>query len=173
MVEYVCRTARFCAMGNEILQGRIVMPRWEEYEKISAFYREIAERALAFCESGLRARAQAEFDEVRDAGKQASFAAFRYRLDAHVTYENTQVASVRLEATLSRCGKGESIQRFFDAHVWELSSQTLLPPIQALRCFSDKRVSRRLCKGADGILFDGEGLFLCRKGRLEPLREQH
>lgn len=164
MWKYRCQNGRICVSGVEVLRYRISLPEWEEFEAVSSVYGEIADRSLSFCETTLRQMAEAEFEASEDPRKKFRFPAFRYRLEGRVTYEDAQmgIASVFLIAEMKRGDRADYVERHAEAHTWNLSEGLLLPPEQvvALRCPTE-RVPKKL-RREDGILIDGESLFLIR-----------
>ena len=116
---------RVTVEGTEVLTYRIRLPRWQEYEEISAFYDVMAQQALAFCETELRERAEEEFSRSEDPRKRFTFPTLRYRLEGRVSEEKSDRTTVRLVAELSR--RGEMLERSEWAHTWCLSDGMLLP----------------------------------------------
>ena len=125
MIDEDRRVGRVTVEGTEVLSYRIRLPRWQEYEEVSAFYDAIARQVLTFCETELRARAEEELSRSEDPRKHLTFPALRYRLESEVGGETDHRTTVRLTAELIR--GGEILQRSVWTHAWHLSEGMLLP----------------------------------------------
>lgn len=153
----------FCVKGTEVLRYRVIVPQWDAYETISEFYREIGARSVRYCEETLRPYAERMYEESEQPDKRFRFPVFFYGLMGRVTYEDEQVASVRLEMQWRRRGDAETAAHGSDGHTWQLREECLLPPRQAFGLWNDRRLPRRQSH-SDGIVREGERIWLYRNG---------
>lgn len=156
-----CQNGRICVSGVEVLSYRISLPEWTEFAEVSAAYGGIAERAIAFCETQLRERAEGEFEASEDPQKRFRFPAYRYRLEGRVTYEDgaREIASVCLTAELKRRGETACLERNVEVHTWKLSEALLLPPEQTAVLWEPAlRLPKKMRRRGD-LLLEGNRLF--------------
>ena len=140
-----------------MLRWRISLPM--HGERISAFYREIGERAVRYCEGALRERAEGEFESSEDEQKRFRFPSLTYRLEGRVTYEDERYVSVCLAAELRRRGEREALGAFEDGQVFEKESGALLPPEEVVSLFCGTRLLSKERKSARGVLLSENGVL--------------
>ena len=171
MVQYICRTECERISGVEVLTYRIRLPKWENLDRISAFYAEIEERTRSFCEMVLKKMAREIFEASEDPKKYFCFPTFRYTLEGQVVYENTEtdIVSVRLLAELKRRGSVDCLERQVQAHTWSLSEEVFLPVEQIAERLGKTELIPRKNRKMREILVDHGEMFFCQNGGLEKL----
>ncbi len=157
MAELFQRNGRACVEGVEVLRWKISLPT--HGEKISAFYEEIGERAVRYCEGALRERAEDEFEASEDEQKRFRFPSLTYRLEGRVTYEDETYVSVCLVAELRRRGERSPIGFFEDGQVFEKKNGMLLPPETVVSLFCGTRLLSKERKSARGVLLSEKGVL--------------
>ena len=155
MLYWNKRAERFRVSGVEVLRCCLTLPQWEEHETLSALYREIGDRAMAFCKDRLREEAEAEYESSEDERKRFRFPTWRYELTGEVCHAEDGLLSVRLTATLCRKGSAEPLMRGYDAHTWQLeegADAVLLPPEQVAERVTGRALPRRKRRRAKGAV---------------------
>lgn len=110
--------------GKEVLRVRITLPQLEALPSVNDFYRELGERAAAFCRNTLTARAEAAYEGDPDPKKRFHFRAFRYTLTGTAHEESETHVRVRLCAELVTSDGTRTAYQ--DEQLWEKAEQTLL-----------------------------------------------
>ena len=109
--------------GTEVLRVRITLPQWEALPSVNDFYREMGERAAAFCRTCLSERAEAAYEGDPDPKKRFRFRPLRYTLTGTVAQDGERVR-VRLCAEL--VDENGVHSHFRDEQLWE--GETMVPP---------------------------------------------
>lgn len=157
MAEVFQKSGRHCVEGSEVLRWRISLPPCDG--RMAEFYREIGARVVGYCEGALSELAAREFEASDDSEKRFSFAAFFYRLEGRVSYEDDALLSVFFCAELRRRGERIPLGHFESGQVWEKESELLLAPEEVVRLRCNTPLSRRERKAARGVFLSEEGVF--------------
>lgn len=168
MSEQFSQWGRHIFEGVEVLRYSIDLNIPTDREKIREFYRGVYENALLCCENELCRYAADKYGESDDPKKRYDYVPIRYRLEGKTTFCNGDMMFIKLTAELR--GKGAT-ERVYDAHVWSLTEQCLLPPKMAARSFLGKG---KLPKGLSrsGFLVENGKPFICQTHRLIPLESK-
>ncbi|MBQ8448489.1 MAG: hypothetical protein IJX27_06120 [Clostridia bacterium] len=139
-----------CVQGVSCAACRLLYPRIEGKEQISAFYEQTAENLLAFFRE--KAEAYSKSFKELDRREKRSFAPLRMNMLFNISYADENVISIVREYVLCE-GKAILTYRKF-GEIWSVESELLLP---AKHFFPHK-----LWKTAEKeeFYFDGEAVLL-------------
>jgi hypothetical protein len=112
-----------CECGFELAACRLLYPRLEGKEKISAFYEEMAESLLLF----FREASEARCEEFKKLGRRErkSFPMLRMNMFFSITHEDEEMISIVREYVLCE-GKAPIAYRR-SGEIWGAESELLLP----------------------------------------------
>lgn len=169
MYKYFCRFGKcFGDDGVEVMRYSVTLPEFEDMERITGFYRSVADRVVEYCENELKSYAVGEYERSELPKKRLMYKAIRYLLEGRVTHEDGDVVFVRLCASLIKGSEGENA-RSYDAHAWSVWEQKLLPPMQAARIYIPHGKLPREIRKADGIYLSDGKLFACKGSKISEL----
>lgn len=131
----------------------------EKYEKISGYYRRMAEACRKWVEEITGERIREVYLTSESDRERARQATARYRLRCAPVWWNGQYASWVAESWLT-VGGAERYWRV--ARVWNLGEETMLPMRQILEQFGMGKLPRQLPFSPDGAYPIGETLILYR-----------
>ena len=112
-----------CACGVSLASCRVLYPRAEGKEKISAFYEEMSENLVAFFRE--KAEAQKETFSALDRRERRNFAPLRMNAFFSVTYEDGDILSIVREYVL--CAGKTPLAYRRSGEIWGEESELLLP----------------------------------------------
>ena len=170
MLDYFCRSERYCFEGVELLRYKIVLPELRRYPKISEFYRDIFEIVVNYCESALRDKAKEEYDNCEIPRKKFNYPPICYSLDGRITYADDEVIFVRLIAETRKRGIENSVIRACDAHAWSPRDQLLMPPKQAAGLFLKKKDIPKSLKQKNGFFVENGKFYTCGGEGIEEIQ---
>ena len=139
-----------CEGGLALAACRVLYPRIEGKEKISAFYEEMAEGLLAFFRG--RAEARAEAFRNLDRRSRKGFSPLRMNMFFTVTHEDGEIISIVREYVLCE-GKAPLAYRK-SGEIWGTESELLLPA----RMFFPRKLQKKAEKNE--FYFDGGAVLV-------------
>jgi hypothetical protein len=139
-----------CAYGLALASCRVLYPRIEGKEKISAFYEEMAENLLLFFKE--KAEAHEKSFALLDRRDRRFFPNLRMNMFFSVTHADGEIISIVREYMLCE-GKTPLAYRK-SGEVWDIESELLLPP----RAFFPHKLWKSAEK--EEFYFDGEAVLI-------------
>ena len=137
-------------------------------EKISAYYRALAEKSLAWiCEvygEGLRQR----FLSLEDVGERVRFGTRRYRFSMQCVWEKEPYAAFLCEGLLFGETEDTTCARRRSAAVWNVEAEQILPRAQVEKMLLAKGEGKRPPFACDGVYPSDDALIYFKN----PTRER-
>lgn len=166
MIEYYFHRAGHSFEGVETLRYKIVLPRLSDHSAITEFYKGIYDRVIAYCEGELVKYSEKKYADCQIPRKRFNYPPITYTLEGRVTWQTEELLFIKLSATASQKEMSEKVT-VYDAHVWSISEERLLPPKMAAREYFGGGSFRQL--GKNGFLVENGKAYICCKNKLLPL----
>ncbi len=169
MVTYLNLGGKHKAEGVEVLRYRLCLPVFSQSDRISKFYGDIAELAHQYCKNELSRRAEEIFYNCDMPKKRFNYPPICYCLEGRVTYEDGDIAFVKLLAKSEHRGFPDDRRFAMDAHAWSLSDSLLIPPRQAAEGFLTRRDIPKALGKQGGFLVENGKYYICFRDRMEEI----
>ena len=121
--------------GIEIFRILVDFPCVEGVDNINAFYQRIAENAFRYAKESLLPAARKAYEDDPNPKKRFYFSTHLYSLRGEVTYRTDALLSLSVSAEWQH---GTEVDRFLDAHLWNVEKQRLISPREGLRYYFQK-----------------------------------
>lgn len=124
------------------------------FEKISEFYRSLAQKCIEWATEVSGEGVRAEYLALSSPFERAKFPLCTYSFSMRCEEFASEYVVAVCESTFLRAGESRRYKRL--SHVWLLAEETLLPVSQILRLLNLARMPRELGFSPDGIYPEGD-----------------